>query len=259
MELRRSPTKSLETTSSSVYPRMPFITPSDAAFIAALISPRLVVLRVLNVRSTAETSAVGTRNAMPVSLPLSSGMQRVTAFAAPVEAGMMFMYASRPPRQSFLEGPSCVGWVAVAAWTVVIRPSSRPKPSLITLAMGARQLVVQEAFEMTVCLAGSYFSTFTPRQNVGTCSADLVGAEITTRRAPAAICRFAFSKSVKRPVLSRTYGTPRSFHGSLAGSFSAMVRVVLPATVKEDSVAATSAFLPPMRRRPCMVSYLRGD
>jgi hypothetical protein len=72
---------------------------------------------------------VGTRKAMPVSLPLRAGMHSVTAFAAPVLAGMMFWYALRPPRQSFFEGPSCVGCVAVAAWTVVIRPSSRPKLS----------------------------------------------------------------------------------------------------------------------------------
>ena len=45
---------------------------------------------VRTVRSTQLTFAVGTRKLMPVSLPLSSGMQSVTAFAAPVLAGMMF-------------------------------------------------------------------------------------------------------------------------------------------------------------------------
>ncbi len=35
----------------------------------------------------------------------------------------------------------------MVAWTVVIRPSTIPKLSLITLASGAGQLVVQEALE----------------------------------------------------------------------------------------------------------------
>ena len=66
---------------------------------------------------------------------------------APVEEGMMLPEAARPPRQSFLEGPSTVFWVAVVEWTVVIRPSVMPQLSCSTLAMGARQLVVQEALE----------------------------------------------------------------------------------------------------------------
>ena len=42
------------------------------------------------VRSTTETSGVGTRKAIPVNLPFNSGMTLPTALAAPVEAGMMF-------------------------------------------------------------------------------------------------------------------------------------------------------------------------
>ena len=99
----------------------------------------------LTVRSTTETSGVGTLKAIPVSFPLSSGMTLPTALAAPVEDGMMFWPAPRPPLQSFPLGPSTVFWVAVTACTVVIRPSRIPKLSLITLAKGARQLVVQEA------------------------------------------------------------------------------------------------------------------
>src|SRR5690606_35611348 len=108
-----------------------------------------------------ETLAVGTRNAIPVSLPLSAGMHSATALAAPVLAGMMLVYALRPPRKSFLEGPSWVGWVAVAACTVVIRPSARPNASLTTLAIGARQLVVHDAFERMRCFSGSYCSWLT--------------------------------------------------------------------------------------------------
>src|SRR5271170_1391655 len=122
---------------------------------------------------------------MPVSLPLSSGSTSVTALAAPVDEGMTFCGAPRPPRQSFLLGPSTVGWVAVIAWIVVIKPSARPKLSLITLAIGARQLVVHEALETTLSLDGSNFVWFTPTSSVGTFSGSLVGAERTTRLAPA--------------------------------------------------------------------------
>jgi hypothetical protein len=48
-----------------------------------------------------------------VSLPLSEGMTLPTAFAAPVEEGMMLLPTARPPRQSLWEGPSTVFWVAV--------------------------------------------------------------------------------------------------------------------------------------------------
>merc|ERR1719487_2023013 len=101
----------------------------------------------VHVRSTTDTSGVGTRKAMPVSLPLSSGSTLPTALAAPVEAGMMFWPAPRPPRQSLPDGPSTVFCVAVVACTVVIKPSLMPYVSLMTLASGARQLVVHEALE----------------------------------------------------------------------------------------------------------------
>ena len=85
---------------------------------------------------------------MPVSFLFSSGMTLPTAFAAPVDDGMMFSRMPRPPRQSLFDGPSTVFCVAVAACTVVIRPRLMPQLSFSTLATGARQFVVQEAFEM---------------------------------------------------------------------------------------------------------------
>lgn len=97
------------------------------------------------VRSTTDTSGTGTRKAIPVSLPFSAGITFPTALAAPVDDGMMFVPAVRPPRQSLDEGPSTVFWVAVKAWTVVIKPSMMTKLSLITFASGARQLVVHDA------------------------------------------------------------------------------------------------------------------
>src|SRR6185436_16243878 len=130
---------------------------------AALMSLMLVGFSVLNVRSTTETVGTGTRKDMPVSLPLTCGNTRPTALAAPVDEGMMLMAALRPPFQSFFEGPSTVFWVAVYECTVVMMPSARPKPSFrSTCTTGARQLVVQLALETTLCLAGSYFSWFTP-------------------------------------------------------------------------------------------------
>src|SRR3569833_4743396 len=88
---------------------------------------------------------------MPVSFLFSSGITTPTAFAAPVEEGMMFSRMPRPPRQSLLLGPSTVFCVAVAACPVVIRPRLMPHLSCSTLANGARQLVVHEALEMMYC------------------------------------------------------------------------------------------------------------
>ena len=115
-------------------------------------------MAVLKVRSTTETSGTGMRKDIPVSFPLSSGIASATALAAPVLEGMAFMYALRPPRQSFLLGPSCVGWVAVTAWIVVINPSAMPNFSCTTFARGARQFVVQLALETIVCFDVSNLS-----------------------------------------------------------------------------------------------------
>merc|ERR1740121_2980742 len=78
------------------------------------------------------------------------GYALATALAAPVDDGMMLAEAARPARQSapFME-PSTVSCEAVAACTVVIKPCLMPNFSLITLTMGARPFVVQEAHETT--------------------------------------------------------------------------------------------------------------
>jgi len=57
------------------------------------------------VKSTTETSKVGTLNDIPVNFPFNSGMTNPTAFAAPVEEGMM-LDADLPPLQSFLDDES---------------------------------------------------------------------------------------------------------------------------------------------------------
>ena len=81
-------------------------------------------------------------------MPVRLGMTLPTALAAPVDDGMMLLFTLRPPRQSLAEGPSTVFCVAVVEWMVVMRPSTMPNLSWMTLAMGARQLVVQDAFEI---------------------------------------------------------------------------------------------------------------
>jgi len=107
--------------------------------------------------------------------------------------------APRPPRQSFFEGPSTVFCVAVTACTVVINPSSMPKVSCTTFARGARQFVVQEAFEKMASPA--YASVLTPHTNIG---ASGEGAETTTFFAPPFKCKLAFSLVRKAPVDSTT-------------------------------------------------------
>src|SRR5690606_16570580 len=198
------------------------------------------------VRSTTETSAVGTLKAIPVNLPSREGITLVTALAAPVDAGIMFNKALLPPLQSFLDGPSTVICVAVVACTVVINASSIPKLSFYSLSIGARQFVVQDALE--TILSDVFTSLwFTPITNMG---ALLEGAEITTFLAPPSICDCAVSKVVKIPVHSATISAPTSSHFKFLGSLSAVILTVLPFTSKWPSFTFTvpSNF-------PCTESY----
>jgi hypothetical protein len=72
----------------------------------------------------------------------------------------MELYWQKHVSPVFLDGPSVVICVDVVAWTVVIKASTIPKLSLITLAKGAKQFVVQEALETTKseALALSWFT-----------------------------------------------------------------------------------------------------
>src|SRR5206468_12878079 len=105
-------------------------------------------------RSTTETFGVGTRMAKPSSLPFSSGITRWSALAAPVEVGIMDNAAARARRRS-LCGKSRITWSLVYEWMVVMVPLQILNSSWTSLAMGAKQLVVQEALEMTWCVVGS--------------------------------------------------------------------------------------------------------
>ena len=74
----------------------------------------------------------------------------------------------------------------------------------MTLAIGARQLVVQLALERTEC-SPLNCSWLTLKTSVGTWSGVLVGAEIRTRLAPPlSTCLIASSYFVKSPVDSMT-------------------------------------------------------
>mmetsp|Transcript_5879 Transcript_5879/g.18544 ORF Transcript_5879/g.18544 Transcript_5879/m.18544 type:complete len:204 (-) Transcript_5879:347-958(-) len=203
MELRESWMKSVDTSSSAVTPSTPCMYDCDAFLSSASISLIDVSRSVVKVRSTTETSGVGTRKAMPVSLPLVTGSTSPTALAAPVVDGMMLHAAARPPRQSFIDGPSTVFCVAVYAWIVVMRPVWMPRPSLSsTCTTGARQLVVHDAFETTWCWLVLYSWWLTPMTRV--LAPPLAGAEMMTFLAPALRWPSALLFSTKRPVDSMT-------------------------------------------------------
>merc|ERR1712086_744435 len=170
--------------------------PLAASLILAQISSLLVSLANLTVKSTTDTSGVGTRKAIPVSLPLSSGITLPTALAAPVEDGIIFWDAPRPPRQSLPEGPSTVFCVAVVAWTVVMRPSTISYFSWMTLASGPRQLVVHDALDRML-MSLVYWVWLTPMTNIG---ASAEGAEMMTFLAPPPGWAPALSIVVKMPV-----------------------------------------------------------
>ena len=176
---------------ASLYCRMPFSGPSAAALNAALTSSFDVFLSTTTARSTTETFGVGTRIAMPSSLPFSSGSTSPTAIAAPVVVGMIDSAAARARRRS-LCGRSSSCWSFVYECTVVIQPLRMPNVSCSTFATGARQFVVHDAFEMMWCFAGSYLSSLTPSTIV--MSGFFAGAVMMTFFAPAAMCLAAPSR-----------------------------------------------------------------
>src|SRR6266550_7788112 len=109
---------------------------------------------------------------------------------------------------------------------VVIVPLMILKLSCMTLAIGARQLVVQEAFEIMWCLAGSYLSSLTPSTTVK--SSFLAGAEMMTFFTGPRTWFLASLASVNRPVDSMMTCAPTDSHGNAAGSFSLNTLMVLP-------------------------------
>mmetsp|Transcript_95643 Transcript_95643/g.298833 ORF Transcript_95643/g.298833 Transcript_95643/m.298833 type:complete len:216 (+) Transcript_95643:304-951(+) len=211
------------------------MSPSERLLISVQISSYVVGVSSSQVRSTTDTSIVGTRKAMPVSFPLTSGITLATALAAPVEEGMMLPDPARPPRQSFFEAPSTVGCDAVIAWMVVIRPLLMPNLSLIAFTKGASPFVVQEAQD-THSMEGSYVSWLTPMTMV--CESSLAGAEKTTFLAPAFRCGCTFSVVRNTPVDSQTYSAPCSLKGISAGSRVWDNATFLPSITRESPSAS---------------------
>src|SRR2546423_10765051 len=132
---------------------------------------------------------------------------------------------------------------------VVMVPDWILNESLITLATGARQLVVQEALEITWWLPGSYFPSFTPSTIV--MSSFEAGAEMMTFFTGPRKCFLACSASVNLPVDSITTCAPTDSQFNAAGSFSEKTRNDFPSMLMESPLAWMSCF-----RLPRMESYL---
>mmetsp|Transcript_20203 Transcript_20203/g.44571 ORF Transcript_20203/g.44571 Transcript_20203/m.44571 type:complete len:267 (-) Transcript_20203:197-997(-) len=233
IELLLSVTKSCETTISSVTPRTFFKSEFERFLSSAMMSAYLAPFWSSTVRSTTDTLAVGTLKAMPVSLPLRLGITLPTALAAPVLLGIMLFSEQRPPLQSLPETESTVFWVPVTACTVVIRPCSMPKVSCNTRARGARQLVVQEAFEKILTSLPRVL-WFTPYTNMGVSS--LEGALKMTFLAPPSRWPEAPLLSRKTPVHSATSSAPTAPHLMSLGAFSLEILMCLPLSTSESLV-----------------------
>ena len=82
-------------------------------------------------------------------------------------------------------------------------------------------------------------------------SGPFAGAVMTTFLAPAVTCLAASSRLVNSPVDSKTTSTPRSLHGSCAGSRSDSTLNSSPSTEMLSPVASTFDF-----RLPSTESYL---
>src|SRR6266436_3366223 len=108
---------------------------------------------------------------------------------------------------------------------------------MLMAAARARQLVVQEALEMTWCFEGSYVLSFTPRTNVA--SGPSAGAEMITFFTGARRCFLASTPLVKRPVDSTTISAPTEAQSISAGSLVLKTLKLFPSTAIVSSVCVT--------------------
>ena len=83
-------------------------------------------------------------------------------------------------------------------------------------------------------------------------SLSLAGAERITRSAPASMCFWSAALLVKKPVDSRATWQSRAFQGRLAGSFSVVILMCLPLTIRPPSATSTVP-----SNRPWTLSYFR--
>src|SRR5579864_4891556 len=121
---------------------------------------------------------------------------------------------------------------------VVIEPFTTPNLSCSTFTTGPKQLVVQLAFEMTLCLAGSYILSLTPSTRVT--SSFLAGAEMITFFTGPRRCFSASFLSVNIPVDSTTIWAPTEAQSSAAGSLVAKILMRFPQTTIESPSTFTS-------------------
>src|SRR4029077_20357701 len=128
--------------------------PAAAVRNASLSASTLVGRSSWAVKSATLTAGVGTRRLKPSNLPFRSGITSDRARAAPVVVGMMFRAAARARRGS-LWATSRMRWSLVYEWIVFMRPRLMVYETCTTFTVGARQLVVQLALLMRLCLAGS--------------------------------------------------------------------------------------------------------
>ncbi len=131
---------------------------------------------------------------------------------------------------------------------VVMNASSIPKASSRIFAIGARQLVVQEAFETMRC-SGRRSASLTPITIIASISS-LDGTVRMTRRAPDCRCPSSFARVRSAPVDSMTISAPRAPQPIFAGSFSEVMRMRRPSTVI-DSASVETLF----PKAPMTVSY----
>ncbi|KAF7016805.1 hypothetical protein CFC21_030333 [Triticum aestivum] len=107
--------KSTDTSGSSQTSRMPLSSLAAASRNAWFTSSARVFLETCTTRSTTDTLGVGTRSAIPLSLPLRLGSTSATALAAPVEVGTMLSAAARARRRSRWLASSSL-WSPVYEW-----------------------------------------------------------------------------------------------------------------------------------------------
>lgn len=221
---------------------MPFNSPSEASLRALFTSSAEAATLSSQTRSTIETVGVGTLIDIPLSFPSNSGITTPIAFAAPVDVGIRFNAPARALLMSLCD-VSMILWSFVYEWIVVINPLMMPNFSLITFATGARQFVVQDAFEISLSFSASKVFSFTPRTIVR--SKSLPGAETRTLFAPALRCFSVPARSRNTPVDSITVSIPSFPHGRFSGSRSPVTTTSLPLTMSLPSPTSTSAFRGP--------------
>ena len=168
----------------------------------------------------------------------------------------MLIAAARARRRS-LCGLSCRFWSCGVGVDRGHQALDDPEPSCSALASGARQFVVQEAFEITCVRVGVVLVVVDAHDDREVLvlgrrrDDDLLRAR--RRGAPG-----PWSASVKRPVDSITTSTPRSFQGSFAGSLLGEGRDRLAPPTMISSPVAVDVGVEPAEDRVVLQQVRQG-